>query len=50
MVIKMDKIKAIIALIMIYVILIFIIMPGESFFGQDFEGFLKNDYAHITDM
>lgn len=46
----MDKIKAIIALIMIYVILIFIIMPGESFFGQDFEGFLKNDYAHITDM
>lgn len=46
----MDKIKAIIALIMIYVILIFIIMPGESFFGQDFTGFLENDYAHITDM
>lgn len=46
----MDKIKAILALIMIYVILIFIIMPGESFFGQDFEGFFKNDYAHITDM
>ena len=50
MVIKMDKVKAIIALIMIYAILMFIIIPGEKFINQDFTAIFKNNYAHITDM